>query len=133
MIFDSAEHYEKNKEICSRMKKLDCYHRSLAYLIALDKVLREHIDDIFDFTDDCIKPEALHKDFQTSTSLKTTRLAFNLWNGYAFEGESYTDKNGSETELPSISYTPEQIFACPEYALFYWRAIHIRFTYHEEG
>lgn len=44
MIFYDDRHETSYNDICSRMKYLDCYHRSLAYLLALDVVLREHIN-----------------------------------------------------------------------------------------
>ena len=99
----------------------------LMNLLSLDKVLREHTDEVFDFKEDGIKREGLHKGFQTSTSMKTTRLAFNLWNGCYDDGETYTNKDGYETELPSSCYTPDQIFCCKDYAPYYWQAIRIRF------
>ena len=125
--FEDDEHEHKFDEICRKMKHLDCYHLSLAYLLSLDKVLREHTDEVFDFQEDGIKREGLHKAFQTGTSMKTTRLAFNLWNGCYDDGETYTNKDGYETELPSSYYTPDQIFNNAEYAPYYWQAIQIRF------
>ena len=125
--FEDDEHEHKFDEICRKMKHLDCYHLSLAYLLSLDKVLREHTDEVFDFQEDGIKREGLHKGFQTGTSMKTTRLAFNLWNGCCSDGQNYTDKYGYEMELPSCYYTPEQIFSCTDYAPYYWQAIQIRF------
>ena len=127
MIFYDEQHETTYNYICSRMKYLDCYHRSLAYLLALDTVLREHIEDVFDFQEDGIKRDGLHNGFQTGTSMKTTRLAFNLWNGCCDDGELYTDKYGYETELPSRYYTPENIFCCKDYAPYYWQAIKLRF------
>ena len=127
--FIDADHKDTYIFVLSRMKHLDCYHRSLAYLLALDTVLREHTDEVFNFKEDGIKRDGLHKGFQTGTSMKTTRLAFNLWNGCYDDGETYTDKDGYETELPSSYYTPEQIFNNAEYAPYYWEAVKIRFEY----
>jgi len=121
MIFYDNRHETAYNEICGRMKYLDCYHRSFAYLLALDTVLRNHIDAVFDFDEDVIKPEGLNNSFQTGTSSKTIRLAFNLWNGYCSEGEPI------EEETPSINYAPDHIFCCSEYAPYYWKAIKIRF------
>ena len=112
MIFYDEAHETSYNDICSKMKHLDCYHRSLAYLLALDTVLREHIEAVFDFQEDGIKRDGLNKGFQTGTSMKTTRLAFNLWNGCYDDGEAYIGKDGYETELPSSYYTPDQIFCC---------------------
>ena len=127
MIFYDEAHETAYNDICSKMKHLDCYHRSMAYLLALDTVLREHTEAVFDFQEDGIKRDGLHKGFQTGTSMKTTRLAFNLWNGCYDDGETYIGKDGYETELPISSYTPDQIFCCTDYAPYYWQAIQIRF------
>ena len=98
MVFYNEIHESSYNDICSKMKYLDCYHRSIAYLLSLDRVLREHLEEVFDFQEDVIIPEGLNKGFQTGTSKKTTRLAFNLWNGYCSEGEKL------EEETPSSYY-----------------------------
>ena len=116
MIYHDAEHEEAYNALCAQMRYLDAYHRALAYLLALDAVVREHVPDVFDFAEDCIKPDALRRAWQTGTSTATTRLAYNLWNGFAGEGED-----------DARNYTPEQIFARTEYAPFYWQALQLRF------
>ena len=121
MIFYDKQHETTFYDICSQMSYLDCYHKSIAYILSLDTVLRDHIKDLYDVKEDCIKPEGLNKGFQTGTSLKSTRLAFNLWNSYCSEGEQL------EEEQPSSNYAPDQIFNCKEYAPYYWQAIQIRF------
>lgn len=50
------------------LKHLDFYRRSWAYLLALDTVLRKHTKAVFDFQEDGIKRDGLHKDFQTGIS-----------------------------------------------------------------
>lgn len=127
MIFYDIIHETAYNDICNRMKYVDCYHRSLAYLLALDIVLRKHIEAVYDFEEDIIKIDALSKGWQTGTSLKTTRLAFNLWNGCCNDGEEYIDNDGYKVPLPSSYYSPEQIFNCSDYAPYYWQAIQIRF------
>lgn len=119
-------HEEKFASIGERMKHLDEYHKAAAYLLALDVVCREHINDLFDFDEDIIKPEGLNKDWQTSTSRKTTRLLLNLWNGCSSDGEKGKDEDGYEVELPSQHYAPDNIFNC-SYAPYYFEAIRIRF------
>lgn len=127
MVYRNEKHKKDYESILSRMNINDCYHRSLAYLLALDTVLFEHIETLYDFQEDGIKLEGLHKGFQTGTSKKTTRLAFNLWNGCTDEGETYVDRDGYESSLPSIYYSPEQIFNCTTYAPYYWQAVQLRF------
>lgn len=126
MNFFDESHEAKYNEFCGRMKYLDEYHKAVAYLLALDVVCREHTPDLFDFSEDVIKPDGLHKDWQTGTSRKTTRLLFNLWNGYCSDGETGKDKDGYEVELPSQYYAADNIFNC-NYAPYYFEAIRIRF------
>lgn len=113
--------------IMQKMGSKDVYYTPVAYLIALDSVCRNHVEEIFDFKRQCIKPECLNECWQTGTSKKTTRLAFNLWNGEnCSDGETYTDKDGYEVELPSRKYSVSDIFCC-EYAPYYWEAVKIRY------
>lgn len=105
----------------------DLYHISLAYLLTLDTTCRQHIDDCFDFDRDVIRIEALNQPWQTSTSLKTTRLAFNLWNGCCDDGEEYTDTEGYKVPLPSSKYAVDQIFSS-SLAEYYWQAVKLRFN-----
>lgn len=105
--------------------KLDEYRITVAYLLSLDKVCRKHYEDIFDFEEQVIKPDGLRCAWQTGTSTRTTRLLFNLWNGYQSEGEPL------EEEKPSTNYTPEKIFSCG-YAPYYWQAIKLRFPLYVE-
>ena len=129
MKFFDESHEAKYNEFCGRMKYLDEYHKAAAYLLAVDTVCREHPTDLFDFSEDVIKPDGLHKAWQTGTSRKTTRLLFNLWNGYSSDGE----KGKDEVELPSQYYAPDNIFNC-NYALYYCEAIRIRFPiFFDEG
>ena len=126
ILFIDSRHEQLYSELCTRMKYLDEYHRATAYLLSLDNVCRDHIADIFDLQEDVIKPEALCKAWQTSTSRKSCRLLFNLWNGYNSEGEPL------EEETPSGYYTPEHIFSC-SYAPYYWQAIQLRYPDYTEA
>ena len=126
IIFIDGDHEQLYSDLCKRMKYLDEYHRAAAYILSLDRVCREHTEDIFDLQEDVIKPEALCKAWQTSTSRKSCRLLFNLWNGYNSEGEPL------EEETPSGYYTPEHIFSC-SYAPYYWQAIQLRYPDYTEA
>jgi hypothetical protein len=89
MMFFKDDYHEKNYDsILKRMAYVDAYHDSMAYLLALDSILRDHMDDVFDFQQDCIVPDALRKPWQTGTSLRTTRLAFNLWCGWCSDDDN---------------------------------------------
>ena len=85
--FKNDEHEERYYAALAKMKSTDCYHRAVAYLFTLDRDCARHIDDVFDFREDGINPDGLHSGWQTGTSVQTTRLAFNLWNGFIEKGE----------------------------------------------
>lgn len=107
------EEHEKNYyEVLGKMKKQDCYHKAVAYLFTLDTVCREHIDDLFDYKGDAVFTDAFRHGWQTGTSMKTTRLAFNLWVSYIDEEAKYSGVDA--------------IFCCG-YAPYYVEAIKLRF------
>ena len=129
MIFQDKEHEKMFNKLCKEMPYLDNFHMSLAYLLTLDTVLRYHIGALYDVNKDVIIFDGLNKPFQTSTSSKTTRLAFNLWSGSVYDSdppEAYIDKNGQKKYVPSKYYAPDNIFNCT-YAPYYFEAIKMRF------
>lgn len=130
--FMDEEHEERYAKMLGRMgkKSNDPYRKSVAYLAALDPVLYAHIEDVFNFEEGGIRPDNFNQGWQTGTSYKTTRLMFNLWNGRCSDGETYTDKNGEEKELPSPYYAVDEIFSNAAYAPYYFEAVKIRFEYH---
>ncbi len=96
-----------------RVKRNDIYYRTFFYCMDVCETTQKHIDDLFDFNEGCIKPENLHKAYQTGTSYKVTRMAYNLWNDYIEEGYE-------------ASTTPSSLFAC-EYANEFHQALEIRY------
>lgn len=124
--FADDKHWKSFTAIIAQMQQSDVYHMAVAYLLALDTVTRQHVNDVFDYDSDCIKLDALEKPWQTGISRKTTRLAFNLWNGCYTDGETYIDDEGYPDDLPSGNYSVADIFSC-SYAPYYWQAIKIRF------
>lgn len=122
LFFYDDLHAAAYSDFCKKMSYLDCYHASLAYLLALDPVLRQRVDSVYNFKHDCIKLESLSASWQTDTSKKTTRLAFNLWNGCCSDsGEIYSDDSSSY-------FTPSRLFDS-EYSKFYLVAIQLRFQF----
>lgn len=115
--FKNDEHEERYYAALAKMKSTDCYHRAVAYLFTLDRDCARHIDDVFDFREDGINPDGLHSGWQTGTSVQTTRLAFNLWNGFIEKGEEKR-------------FTPDEIFNST-YANYYFEAIKLRYPEHD--
>ena len=130
MIKFSMETHEKNfYEVRAAMSRAsdfkigqDPYRNCVAYLISLDRVVYEHRNDIFNFNEGLIIPEGLHHGWQTGSSRKTSRLIFNLWNGYCYD-------NKQDESKPSRYYSVEDIFSVSEYAPYYWEAVKLRFFY----
>ena len=117
--FKNTEHEANYNFILDMMPCSDPERKALAYLFAVDTVCFEHIRELYDFEGDCIKPDALDKAWQTGTSCKTTRLAFNLYNSFC--------SDRFENDMPSVSFTPVELF-CSEYAEYYVEALRIRFA-----
>lgn len=143
ILFADKKHEDLFFSLFKKMKSKDCYHGSAAYLLGLDTVLREHVNDVFDFSEDIIKPDGLSKAWQTGTSKKTTRLMFNLWNGkfkddparrdYYDEDEEEPDEDEEEKQAAQSSqyYAVDEIFCC-SYAPYYWQAIQLRYPEYSE-
>ena len=124
--FRNMTHETNYHFIRTLMKKSDIERKVLAYLFSLDVVCCIHIREIYDFDENTIIPNALDKEWQTSISRKTTRLAFNLFNGCCSDGETYIGSDTFEELLPSAYFTPVNLFCC-EYAPYYIEALKMRF------
>ena len=121
--FQNEKHERDYRDTLSKMKSKDCYHKSAAYLLTLDEVCNKHISELFDFEKDVIKPfGTLYLPWQTGTSVKTTRLMFNLWSGVSIDH----DTSESVYEETRSYYTPEEIFCCC-YAPYYFEAVKLRY------
>lgn len=57
----------------------DPYREALAYLIASSEDTYNHRHQLYNEEERCIIPEAVKEEWQTGSSLKITRLAFNLF------------------------------------------------------
>lgn len=118
MKFRDELHQTLFSMITDKMTCKDVYHKTLAYLIALDDECRNHVEAIFDFEENRIKPECLNMGWQTGTSLRTTLLAFNL----------FTDGTVWCPDELKERCTPSELF-CSEYAVYYSEALSIRFSF----
>ena len=108
--FKNKEHgkfYEQCLGLCGCS---DPYHKAFFYTMGICGDTRNHIEDVFDFQEDVIRPEGLNKGWQTSGSTCLTRLAFNLWNGWNSDGYA----------------TPYDLFSTSD-AAFMLEAVRIRY------
>ena len=70
-------------------------YASCLYILTSD-IMHEHINDCFDFKDNCIKPEALLQAWQTGSTYGLTCLAFNLFTETTPTPSGITDKQRKE-------------------------------------
>lgn len=123
--FMNEEHENRYYGILSRMGNTDEYHRAVAYLLALDNDCYKHIDSLYDFVDHGIKPwGALNQAWQTGTSVKTTRLIFNLWNTRCYD----LDADSREIKESARKYTVDEIFSSG-LAFWYFEAVKLRYPH----
>lgn len=127
--FRNEKHETRYNEILARMGKTDVYRKSAAYLLSLDSECYKHIDSLYDFEENAIKPNgALEKGWHTSTSVRTTRLMVNLWNGICAD----LDIEGEIEKDSGRYYCVEQIF-CSCLGFWYFEAIKLRYPQLDEG
>ena len=123
MKFISKEHenffYGMLKQYKENGGCMDCYVASTFYLLGLSDDTRRNFKTLFDMKTRTIRQEGLHAGWQTGSSVKVCRLAFNLWNGFCYE----TDGN---SEKVSDDYVTDNIFCC-SYAEYFFEAIRLRY------
>ena len=111
--FTSKEHENFYKEMLQKSGNSASYHRAFFYCIGISDTTRRNVSRIFDFERDRIKLDGLHEGWQTGGTVRLTRLAFNLWNGYVEQGEERMS-------------TPYEMFDC-SYAPYFYEAIRLRY------
>ncbi len=117
--FYDVAHEEFYKEH-TKGEKLDCYNKSLIYLLGLTGETRKHFDKLYNERTRQIELTGTTEGWQTGVSLATTKLAFNLFNGYC----------GLE-DRESRTYTVENIFIYREFIPYFYEAIKLRFEIRE--
>ena len=132
MLFKNKDHEVNYNSLLQEIKRITPNHQAVAYLLALEPLCFEHCHDLYDFYGGHTIPEGLDKAWHTSASRRTTRLAFNLFNGHFSDGETYIGSDGLEEMLPSRFYTPSAFFGCED-APYYVEAIKIRFPQFFDG
>jgi len=109
--FASEEHKAFYRKMLTATRNNDVFHKAFFYTMGISPETRNNIRVLFDFTDGCIKPEGLSAAWQTGSTRRLCRLAFNLWNGWA-EVENETRA------------TPYWLFDC-SFAPYFFEAIRL--------
>ena len=126
MLFKDNKHQEFFEENVRKTNSAgDPYREALFYTLGLTGETRNNIADLYDFEENAIKPEGIKNPWQTGTSSRVTRLAFNLYNGYHGNDELNDDVG---------RYTPENIF-CDGLMFYFFEAVKLRYPeyYHDGG
>lgn len=121
VIFINEEHKLFYEGKINQIGKYDVYYKSLIYTLSICSETRKHFKEIFNAENGEIKVECLNSAWQTSTSLKVCRLAFNLFNGFKYDSDE-----DIETHTVSKYYNVDEIFCCV-YAPYFYEAIKIRY------
>ena len=124
IIFISEAHkkfyYEKLKEVTEQ----DEYHKALVYCLGISNDTRRNIKSIYDIKTGCVKPECLREGWQTGSSVKVVRMAFNLYCGGT---PSVCDDDDPYEQTDECRlYTVDELFCC-SYAPYFWQAIQLRY------
>lgn len=118
-VFSSPRHQQFYQDALQRAGRYDSYHRAFFYLVGVCQATRNSVTDLFDFTEDAVRPEGLEKPWQTGGTARLCRLAFNLWNGYTGPG----CENG---------FTPYDLFDC-SFAPYMMEGIRLRYPEYCRG
>lgn len=122
MIFKDRLHEEFYKTNVSKTNSgSDPYRKALFYTLGLTAETRDHIVALYDYKEKCIDFDGLCKGWQTGTSKKVTRLAFNLYNGCAYDSDE-DFQNGKLSQY----YVVDEIFCCG-LAPYFYEAIKLRY------
>lgn len=93
----------------------------MVYLLGLTPDTRRNYFDLFDPVTKEIRLDGLNHAWQTDTTRKITRLAFNLWNGMVYESPE-----DAEDEKVSRYYAPDSIFDC-SLSPYFFEAVKLRY------
>lgn len=122
--FKDNAHKEFFMENIKKCHCPDCYHEALFYTLGISADCRKHVKQIYDFSTGCIKLDCLKNGWITSSSARTIRLAFNLFNNGA--PTVYAIEDDKEKLSEYGSYTPAELFCC-SYAPYFLEAIKLRY------
>lgn len=116
--FKDKKHEANYKHFLKKanVNQSDNERKALLYILSLYEDIRGRIEDVYNFKESQIRNEGLNKPWQTGSTVRATRLAFNLYNGWC----GFTDDELSE-------YTPKNLFCDLENLDYLLLAVKIRF------
>ena len=124
-IYIDDQHKEFYSQYIQKCGCKDSHHRALLYCLGIDDNTRKHIQDIYNFDTGSIKTGCLHEGWQTSSSKKVIRLAFNLYTDRTVSVYDYDNQNDRLEECGR--YSVAEIMCC-EYVKCFLEAVKIRYA-----
>jgi hypothetical protein len=122
IYFADNEHLEFYTEQASKLGP-DCYLKSLIYTLGICPDTRRHFGFLYDAEDKTIVPEAISQPWQTGSSKKVTRLAFQLFTDST--PSAFLSHGGSDFD-ECAKHSVSDIFCCG-YAPYFVEAIKLRY------
>ena len=122
--FTSSEHKKAYYDSLQKFSAPDSADKALCYCINLMQSTRSHVTEIFDFEQKCLKTECLKAGWQTSSSEKAIRMAFNLFSG-EIPTVDYEDKVDNQLK-ECQNYTVNELFYS-SFAPYFWQAVQLRY------
>ena len=114
-------YYRKTYEYDRKAGNVDGNSHAFFYLMGLCKEIRENFSSVFSMEEKSTVIDGLFQDWQTESTRKICRLAFNLWNGFCYKNAD--DKN---EKMVDELYAVDEIFNC-EYAEYFFQAIQLKY------
>lgn len=126
IIFASKEHYDFYHQTADRLKA-DCYLSALIYAVGISQDTRRQWNRFYDEKEKIIKPKVINEGWQTSGSVKITRLAFQLFTNGTPTAITYDSNDEPQKDFRECQYySVEDVFCCG-YAPFFVEAIKLRY------
>lgn len=124
MEFIDKEHelfWKEKNLLLQEYRRTSSYYKALVYTLGICETTRNNFNKIFDIENGEINIDSINDPYQTSTSMKVTRMAFSLFNGCNYDSEE-----DIETGRISSNYNVSDIFCC-SYAPYFFEAIKIKY------
>lgn len=117
--------WEKIRQV--NPKRLDWTTVSAIYLLGLEAETRVHFNKILNLETEIIEPLSLTASWQTSGTMKITRLAVNLYTGFSRKVEKDDSEEGYRFTEVDSAYSVYEIFGGTVYDEYFYEAIKLRF------
>lgn len=126
IVFSSKAHHDFYMEKVQQLNA-DDYLKALIYTVGICEDSRRNWNRFYDEKQRLINPDVIHDGWQTGTTVRLTRLAFNLFTDSEPTAVHYDEKGNSKEDFDECRlYSSSDIFCC-EVAQYFVEAVKIRY------